>query len=138
VIVESTSFIQDARRFSVGWRIWFALLSFLNLLAPLFFLHRPEAWATLACYALAAAVMIPLHRRRGWVRLLGVGHFQWLLLLPWLVYRYLQTSPSGALRVWMLAVILVDAVCLVIDMVDVVRYMAGDRRPAPSTRSERH
>lgn len=127
--MNRTTMIQDARKFPVGWRLWFWLLSILNLVAPLFFLGHPEAWAILACYFIAAAVMIPLHRRRGWVRLLGIGHFQWLVLLPWLVHRYLQTAPTGAFQIWLLAVIAVDAVCLAIDIVDVFRYLAGERSP---------
>jgi len=127
--VAGKSLIEDARHFALGWRMWFWLLSLLNLVAPLFFLDRPEAWATLACYFIAAGVIVPLHRRIGWVRLLGIGHFQWLVLLPWLVYRYLETSPTGAFGAWMLAVILVDAVSLTIDVFDVIRYAAGDREP---------
>lgn len=131
--MERKTMIQDARNFAIGWRLWFWLLMIVNLVAPLFFLQRPEAWATLAGYFVAAAVMIPLHRRLGWVRLLGIGHFQWLLLLPWLVYRYLETSPTGALAVWMLAVIAVDTICLIIDIVDLVRYLAGERKPITAT-----
>jgi len=136
--VARTTFIQDARKFGIGWRLWFLLLTIVNLVAPLFFLGRPEAWAALGGYFVAAVVMIPIHRRLGWVRLLGVGHFQWLLLLPWLIYRYQATAPSGAFGAWMLAVIIVDGICLVIDVVDLVRYLRGDREPLPATGGRRN
>jgi hypothetical protein len=123
------SFIQDAGRFGIGWRLWMVLLQLANLIAPLFFLGRVEAQLTLGAYILAAAIIVPLHRRLGWVRLLGIGHFQWFALLPWLVMRYLTTSPTGAFGVWLAAVILINATSLVIDVVDVARYVAGERKP---------
>ncbi len=123
------SLVSDAREFSMGWRIWMWLLMLVNLIAPLFFPREPEAWAALGSYFLAAAVIIPLHRRLGWVRLLGVGHFPWLLLLPWLYSRLLSGSPDGALRIWIIAALLVNTACLAIDIVDICRYLAGDRAP---------
>jgi hypothetical protein len=126
---RKTSFIDDAREFNLGWRMWMLLLTAVNLVAPLFFLSRPEAWAALGSYALAAAVMIPLHRRLGWVRLLGVGHFPWLVVLPWLLARIMGGDLSGGLYIWVWALLLIDTVCLGIDVVDVARYVMGDRSP---------
>ncbi|MFY9941734.1 MAG: hypothetical protein WAK57_06135, partial [Desulfobacterales bacterium] len=123
------SIVRDAREFSLLWRMWMWLLMAVNLVAPLFFLSRLEAWATLGSYVIAAAVIVPLHRRLGWVRLLGVGHFVWLLLLPWLYFRALAGSPTGALYIWIWTVIWVDTVCLGIDLVDVFRYISGERAP---------
>ena len=126
------SIVREAREFSLGWRIWMWLLSAVNLVAPLFFLGHPEAWAVLACYFLAAAVLIPLHRRLGWVRLLGIAHFQWFVLLPWLVIRMLTGSPPTALAIWVWALIVIDAASLSIDIVDVYRYLTGEREPIVS------
>lgn len=126
------SLLRDAREFSPGWRIWMGLLSVVNLVAPLFFLGHPEAWAVLTCYFLAAAVLIPLHRRLGWVRLLGIGHFQWFVLLPWLVIRMLTGSPPTALAIWIWTLIVIDAASLSIDIVDVYRYLTGEREPIVS------
>jgi hypothetical protein len=130
---KRNSLIRDAREFNLGWRIWMWLLSAVNLVAPLFFLGHPEAWGVLGCYFLAAAVMIPLHQRLGWVRLLGIAHFQWFVLLPWLIFRMLTDSPPTALAVWVWALILIDTVCLSIDIVDVYRYLTGERKPIVSS-----
>ena len=127
--MENNSLLHDARRFSFGWRIWFWILVLANVIGPLFFLNRLEAWVILGAYALAGAVIFFLHRRFGWVRLLGLGHFPWLVVVPWLASRYLTTSPRGALGGLMLAIILIDGTSLIIDIVDVVRYLAGDRQP---------
>jgi hypothetical protein len=123
------SLVRDARRFPIWWRAWFWLLALVNLIGPLFFIGRLEAQLTLAAYAVAGVVIVPLHRRLGWVRLLSVGHVAWLGLVPWLVSRYLETAPSGTFRAWLLAVIVVDGVCLVIDVVEITRYWRGEREP---------
>lgn len=127
--MNRSNMIQDARRFHPGWRLWFVLLQIVNLVSPLFFLGHAEAWAVLAGYLIAAVVMVPLHRKLGWVRLLGVGHFSWFVILPWLAFRYSVTAPTGAFGIWLLAVIIVDGICLVIDIVDLARYLSGDRQP---------
>lgn len=126
---KKTSFIDDARQFNPAWRVWMILLSVVNLVGPLFFLGHPEAWATLACYFIAGVVMVPIYRRLGWVRLLGLGHFQWFILLPWLYFRLITGSAGGAFYVWLWAVIVIDTLCLAIDIVDVARYAAGEREP---------
>lgn len=123
-----TSLIQDFRSFSLGWQLWMLLLQVVNLIGPLFFLGRIEAWVVIAGYIIAAILLLPLHRRLGWVRLLGVIHFQWFIILPWIAYRFLATGPSGIFGAWLLSVLLIDGICLAIDIVDVIRYLAGDRQ----------
>lgn len=128
------SLVTDAGRFSLGWRVWFSLLLAVNLVAPLFFLSHPEAWTVVLGYALSASVMVPLHRRMGWVRLLGVAHFPWLAVLPWLAIRLAANEPTGAFGAWLVTVLAVDGACLLLDVVDVGRYLAGERRPlVPAT-----
>ena len=123
------SLLRDVKRFPIGWRVWMRLLVLVNIVAPLFLINHLEARVALGAGILAALVIVPMHRRLGWVRLLGIGHFQWLVLVPWLVSRYLTTAPTGVLAGWMLAIILIDTVSVAIDVVDVGRYLAGERTP---------
>lgn len=58
-----------------------------------------------------------------------IGQKAPFVILPWLGFRYLATGPSGAFGTWMLAVILINGICLMIDIVDVIRYFAGERKP---------
>ena len=90
------SLVDDARKFALGWRVWFWLIMAVNFFIPIVFVTRIEAQLTLASYAFASVTIVVLHRRLGWVRLLGVGHLPWLALVPWLVHRYTSTGPSGA------------------------------------------
>ena len=85
------------------------------------------------CRARCWGIVIPIdltqsaiHARKGFVRLLGVGHFLWLPMLPWLWTRLAET-PSGLFRNWILAVLVVDGISVVIDVTDVTRYFLGDR-----------
>jgi hypothetical protein len=127
--ISNMTFIQDYRQFSVGWRLWMILLQIVNLIGPLFFIGRLEAWIVLAGYFLAAVVIVRMHRRLGWVRLLGIGHFIWFPMLPWLGARLAAEMFSGPFAFWLLAVIVVNGISLMIDVIDVLRYIAGDRQP---------
>jgi hypothetical protein len=98
-------------------------------LSSIFFLPRVEAWVVLGTGLLAATIMTVLHAKLGYVRLVGVGHFVWIPMLIWLVFR-LNYSPGGTLfRGWIFTLIAMDTVSLLIDVVDLVRYLRGDRAP---------
>ena len=124
-----TNFIKDFNSFSIGWRLWMILLQLANLVVPLFFWQEIEAQVVLSGYFIAATMLMPLYQGLGWVRILGVVHFSWFVIVPWLLFRYLESSPSSTFGAWLLAVILINGICLIIDIVDVRRYLAGDRKP---------
>jgi len=46
--------------------------------------------------------------------------------------RFPTENPGGSFGLWMAATIAVDSVCLVIDISDVGRFVAGDRLPIVS------
>ena len=98
-------------------------------LSSIFFLPRTEAWVVLVTGLLAATIMTVLHTKMGYVRLVGIGHFVWVPMLIWLVFR-LDNIPEGTLfRGWLLTLIAMDTVSLLFDIVDLVRYVRGDRTP---------
>lgn len=109
--------------------MWFWVLLIVNILGPVVFVTRLEAALTLAAYLVASVIIVVMHRRLGWVRILGLGHVLWLALLPWLIHRYLTTDPGGLFGAWLLSVIVVDLVCLALDVGDIVRYARGEREP---------
>jgi len=122
-------FFRTMLRIRFAWKEWIALLVAVNGVAPLFFLPRLEAVAALATLLLAAVIQIAVFRRRGFVRLLGVGHFPWLVLVPWIWVRMYEIEPSQSLYLWMAALVAVDSLSLTIDVVDVARYALGERAP---------
>lgn len=120
-----------AANLAAPWQAWVGALLAANLVAPLFFLETIEARLVLAALFIGAAIQMIIFKRKGWVRLLGIGHIPWLALVPWLVMRLDWTALDAPFSQWMLAVIALNAASLVIDIVDVFRYFAEERTSAP-------
>lgn len=98
-------------------------------LSSVFFLPRTEALVVLVTGLLAATIMTVLHAKLGYVRLLGVGHFVWIPMLIWLGFRLNNIPESSLFYGWILTLITMDTVSLLIDLVDLLRYLFGDRVP---------
>ena len=112
----------------VYWQLWIALL-FLTNMAAVFFLPRVEALVVLAALFVGAMLQMGLFARFGFVRLLGLGHFHWLVMIAWLVTRLDSIRGEGLFYSWVVAVVVVCGLSLVIDIVDVARYLRGERGP---------
>ena len=98
-------------------------------LASVFFLPRIEASVVLVTGLLAATIMTILHAKLGYVRLVGVGHFVWIPMLLWLSFRLAEIPSDTLFYGWLLTLIAMDSVSLLLDFVDFVRYLNGDRSP---------
>ncbi len=120
-----SGFMRHVMAMPMPWPAWVALLFLVNM-AAVFFLPRVEAWVVLAGLGLGALLQMVIYARLGFVRLLGLGHFHWFLMVPWLWSR-LDTAGDPALSRWMVAVVVLCGVSLAIDTVDVLRYLRGER-----------
>jgi hypothetical protein len=109
------------------WQVWMVLLVSVNMVLPLFFLNKLEAIVVLAGVMISMIIMLTLFAKFGFVRLLGLGHLPWLFTVPWLWLQLDQATGSGPFYYWLLAVVMLDSISLVIDVVDVVRFWMGDR-----------
>ncbi len=121
-------FNKGVLRMSWPVKIWLLLLVAANAVAPLFFLQRLEAQAVFAAMMIGAMLMSLLTARFGFRRILGLGHILWIPLVGWLAFRLGQIPADDAFGMWIRGVMLVNAVSLVIDTADVVRFAAGDRK----------
>ena len=121
-------FVRNIFKMPVVWWPWMAGLPLINL-SSVFFLPRTEAWVVLGTGLLAATIMTVLHAKLGYVRLVGIGHFVWIPMLIWLVFRLDHILGGTLFYRWLLTLIAVDTVSLLIDIVDLVRYLRGDRIP---------
>ncbi len=63
----------------------------------------------------------------GFNRLLGLGHIFWNPLLYFLWMRLGQIPADDFFGIWVRALMALNAASLVIDLIDVARYIAGDR-----------
>ncbi len=109
------------------WQLWLGTLVGANLVAPLFFLEHVEARVTIAALLISMTLMVALTARFGFSRILGLGHVAWLPLLAFLVVRLTEVPATTGFGLWLRAVIVLDAISLVLDGVDVVRFLRGDR-----------
>ncbi len=121
-------FNKGVLRMSWPVKIWLLLLVAANAVAPLLFLQRVEAQAVLAAMMIGAMLMSLLTARFGFTRILGLGHILWIPLIGWLAFRLGQIPADDAFGMWVRGVMLLNAVSLVIDGVDVFRYATGDRK----------
>jgi hypothetical protein len=109
------------------WKMWLLLLVVANVFVPLFYFQQLEAQIVLGTMAANMALMTFLTSRFGFTRILGLGHIFWIPLLAFLLTRLGDISAGDSYGAWLRALIVVNSGSLLIDMVDVIRYMAGNR-----------
>jgi hypothetical protein len=110
------------------WRLWLMLLVTVNLVVPLFFLDRREAQFVLGALLASMAPMTILTAKFGFTRILGLGHILWLPPLFFLWLRLSQMPAGNFFGFWIRGVLTVNTVSLMLDTVDVTRYVRGDRQ----------
>lgn len=108
-------------------RLWLALLVTANMVVPLFFLGRLEAQVVLGTLLISMMLMTALTALSGFTRLLGLGHIFWFPMLYFLWTRLADIPANDFFGIWLRALMALNAVSLVLDVVDVTRYIAGDR-----------
>ena len=113
----------------VGWRIWLGILMATNMVAPLLFLNHIEAQAAFVAINVGFFTGVFLYKKQGFTRLLGLMHWPWILLLPFLWGRLDVVSASEPLGIWIRIVIVLNILSLILDAVDVLRYADGDHQP---------
>ena len=109
------------------WQLWLMLLVVANFVVPLFFLNRLEAQVVVAAFLASMVLMTVLTAVSGFTRLLGLGHIPWIPLLYFLWARIDQIPADDFFGMWIRGLMVLNAVSLLIDMVDVGRYISGER-----------
>ena len=107
--------------------LWIMVLMALNMISPLFFLNQLEAKIVLGTIMLSAMLQFGLYLRFGSTRILGLAHILWFPLLAFLFTRLGDHSIEDLFGIWLRALMLVNAVSLVLDTIDVIRWSKGDR-----------
>ncbi|WP_145390658.1 hypothetical protein [Stieleria neptunia] len=115
-------------RFPVPIRAWAIAVALTNL-ASLLFLGTLEGRVVLLALIIAISIMAMIHQRLGFVRLLGAGHVTWLVMLPWLLMRLPSAASNPAFHGWLVALLVLNSICLMVDTADVIRFFRGERDP---------
>ncbi len=115
-------------RFQPVARVWAVCLILVNL-GSLFFLDTIYAQMNLAAIGLGIALMIFIYQRVGFARLLGIGHILWVPMIAYFLMNLPDAMSQPTLYVWVVALIVFNTVSLVIDSIDVLRFLRGERAP---------
>ncbi len=104
---------------------WVGWMMLLNTAALLFLKHK-QAKVVLAVWVGNVITMAVLYEMVGYVRLLGLSHVIWWTPLVIYLFRQRKQFPTGAVATWLWIVLLTNSASLVIDYLDVLRYLMGD------------
>ena len=129
-------FNKGVMKMPIHWRLWLALLVIVNLVIPLFFLNRLEAQVVAGTLIASVILMTGLTALSGFTRLLGLGHILWIPLLYFLWMRLEQNPADDFFGLWLRVLMILNAASLIIDVIDVGRYIAGDRSETVEALSE--
>ncbi len=113
----------------IHWQIWLGVLVAANIVIPFFFIHTLEAQVVSATAIVGLVIMSVIFSEKGFVRLMGIGHIGWLPLVIWLWTRLDHAPADSTFGYWLMAVIVLDSLSLIIDTIDVLRYVKGERTP---------
>ena len=108
-------------------QLWLMLLVALNMIVPLFFLARLEAILVLAAAMAGMIAQTVVTAYSGFTRLLGLGHIFWFPLLYFIWIRLDMIPADDFFGIWIRVLMTLNALSLVIDVIDVIRYATGDR-----------
>ena len=120
-------FNKGIMKMPLQWQSWLMLLVAVNFLIPLFFINRLEAQIVLLTFVAGTMLMTFLTSISGFTRLLGLGHILWIPLLYFLWSRLNENPANEFFGIWIRVLMTLNALSLIIDAVDVVRYIAGER-----------
>ena len=114
----------------IGWRLWVLWLMTINT-ACIFYLSQRPAKIVGIVWLGNIATMMTMYWLFGYVRLLGLSHvIWWTPLFIWLIPFAFRARASGSYGIWLGLLILSDVTSLLIDYIDVIRYVLGDTAPA--------
>ena len=109
-------------------RVWCVWLVAVNG-ASLAFLPAIEAQVVLLVTAVAVAMQAMIYGRIGFTRILGIVHLMWIPMFVWMVSRGEDIAAQPALAAWVLTLLATNLISMVIDAVDVTRFVRGERTP---------
>ena len=120
-------FHKGLLRLPLWVQLFMLALVAVNMVTPLFMIRRIEAQIVLGTFLASFTLMMILTRLVGFTRLLGLAHIFWIPLLLYVGSRLEVYAADEAIGVWLRLLIGLNAVALVLDAIDVIRYIRGDR-----------
>ena len=110
-------------------QIWIGWMMLVNTAAIAFVAHR-EARIALGAWIGNGITMMALAEMAGFTRILGLSHVLWWT--PLVIYLWLQRDrfdAKGAFTKWIYILLVTNVVSLLVDYIDVLRFILGERDP---------
>lgn len=115
-------------RFPMPKNLWSILLMAPNA-AALIFINTIYGQVVFVAAMAGLVIMVALYMKHGFVRLLGVGHVVWIPMLIWLAQNLPDKSTDPVLYWWVISLLILNGTSLVVDVLELIRYVRGDRQP---------
>ena len=115
-------------RFRPVPRLWGFWLVGVNVTC-LYFITHIEAQVVLAVTAVAVVAQTLIYQRTGFTRILGSTHVLWVPMFAWMATRIDTIMGEPDLAAWLLVLFATNMVSLVVDTIDAVRFLRGERTP---------
>ena len=115
-------------RFRPVPRLWCVWLVGVNAACSLFISHL-EAQIVLAVTSIAVAGQTLIYQRIGFTRILGTTHILWVPMFAWMAMRVDTITNEPGLANWLFLLFVTNLVSLVVDTIDAVRFLRGERAP---------
>jgi hypothetical protein len=115
-------------RFRPVPRLWCVWLVGVNAACLLFITHI-EAQVVLAVTAIAVSGQTLIYQRIGFTRILGVTHILWVPMFAWMATRLDTIINEPRLANWLVLLFVTNLVSLVVDTIDAIRFLRGERAP---------
>ena len=120
-------FNRGLLRLPIGVRLWMLLLVSANFILPVIYFQQSEARIVLLTFFAGILLMVLITGTSGFTRLVGLGHIFWIPLVLFFVSRLNSIPATDPYGIWIRSVIVINTISLVLDAVDVVRFVRGER-----------
>ncbi len=115
-------------RFRAVPRLWCVWLVGVNAACLLYITHV-EAQAVLLVTAIAVSAQALIYGRIGFTRILGAVHLMWVPMFAWFATRAGSIASDPGLAHWIVLLFATNTVSLIVDAVDSIRFLRGERAP---------
>lgn len=123
-----SAFNEGFQAMAVGWQLWIYWMMAINTASIVFIKNHVAARAVFVVWMLNGGCMMLAAEVVGYTRILGLVHVVFWTPLVVYLYRELKDSEaSGAFLIWMRVLLLTIIASLILDYLDVIRYILGDR-----------
>ena len=113
---------------ALGWKIWLNWMMLINTVSIYFAIKETPARIILVVWIFNACTMMVAAEFVGFTRILGLVHVVYWTPLAFYMYGVIRKSTARNMYyTWLLVLLVTIIASLLIDYVDVVRYLLGDR-----------